>query len=160
MLTLERVKGQRAVQEIVKIPRPSQLDDWQLYEKYEGEMVKQTGGDRGFLDWKMAKAQERMDLEQWRRTMHLGLELNLAKLSKDNDKGRPQLSPATQSKDVDRQNLAKLIKDSEREREESSPGTQPKEGGRLNSVKLNKGKDKEIPVASSRSQSKDAHRRK
>lgn len=96
VLTLERVPGQRPVQEIVKTPRPSQLDDWQLYEKYEGEMVKQRGGDRGFLEWKMARAQERMDLEQWRRTMHLGLELNLAKLSSDNDS--PSGSAVSESK--------------------------------------------------------------
>ncbi|KND95310.1 hypothetical protein TOPH_00584 [Tolypocladium ophioglossoides CBS 100239] len=81
VLTIERVPGQRSLQEIAMIPRPSQLDDWQLFEKYEGEMIRQRRGDPGFLDWKMAKAEERIDLEQWRRALELGTELKLVRLS-------------------------------------------------------------------------------
>ncbi|KAM4054604.1 PPIC-type PPIASE domain-containing protein [Hirsutella rhossiliensis] len=75
VLTLERVRGQRSLQDIAAIPRPSQLDDWQLFEKYEGEMIRQKRGDQGFLEWKTAKAEERINLEQWRRTLELRAEL-------------------------------------------------------------------------------------
>lgn len=64
------------------IPRPSQLDDWRLFEKYEGEMVRQRRGSQGFLEWRMLKAQERMDQEQWRHALELGAELSLAKRTK------------------------------------------------------------------------------
>lgn len=32
-------------------------------------MIKQKKGEEGFLDWKMAKAQERIDREQYLRTL-------------------------------------------------------------------------------------------
>lgn len=73
------------------IPRPSQLDDWQLFEKHEGEVIRQRRGDQGFLDWKTAKAQERINLEQWGRALELGTELKLARLSQS---GRSVLSNA------------------------------------------------------------------
>ncbi|KAH7328458.1 hypothetical protein B0I35DRAFT_473163 [Stachybotrys elegans] len=50
VLTLERVPGQRPLQEIVSIPRPSQLDDWQLFKRYEGETIMRKYGDQGFLN--------------------------------------------------------------------------------------------------------------
>lgn len=78
VLTLERVPGQRPLQKMAAIPRPSQLDDWQLFEKYEGEMVRHRRGDQGFLEWKTAKAEERIILEQWRRTLELRAELRKA----------------------------------------------------------------------------------
>ncbi|PFH60652.1 hypothetical protein XA68_10564 [Ophiocordyceps unilateralis] len=77
VLTLERVPGQRPMAEVAAIPLPSQLDDWQLFEKYEGEMVRQMRGEQGFLEWKTAKAEERVNLGQWRKAMELGTELRL-----------------------------------------------------------------------------------
>lgn len=94
VLLLERVKGQRPIQDVVQVPQPSQLDDWNLYEKHEGEMTKQTSGDRGFLDWKMEKAREKLDLEQWKRTMHLGHALSLAKLDINNHKNNNKINDA------------------------------------------------------------------
>lgn len=75
MLTLERVPGQRPLEDIAAVPEPSQLDDWQLFEKYEGEMIRQRRGDQGYLAWKTTKAEERINLEQWRRTLELRAEL-------------------------------------------------------------------------------------
>lgn len=46
---------------ITTIPRPSQVDDWHLVEKLEGETIKTRSGDSRFLEWKMAKAQEKID---------------------------------------------------------------------------------------------------
>lgn len=70
VLTLDRVPGQRPMKGIMKIPRPSQLDDWHLYEKYEAEMVKQNRGDERFLNWKLAKAQQKIEQDQWIRTVN------------------------------------------------------------------------------------------
>ena len=92
-LRLEYVeKEQPLIADLKKIPQPSQLDDWRLFENYEGEMVRRKRGDRGFLDWKMAKAQERMAQEQSKRTMQLSQELNLVELNIDQNKSAPVLS--------------------------------------------------------------------
>ncbi|PHH91083.1 hypothetical protein CDD83_1711 [Cordyceps sp. RAO-2017] len=94
VLTLERLPGQRPLHEMAAIPRPSQLDDWQLFEKYEGEMIRQKRGEQGFLEWKTAKAEERIDLEQWRRALELGTELKLGiRLSQS---GRSNISNLSQ----------------------------------------------------------------
>lgn len=50
MLTLERVSDQRPIEDILNIPRPSEIDDWNLYQKYESELVKQKKGAKAFLD--------------------------------------------------------------------------------------------------------------
>ncbi|KOS21269.1 hypothetical protein ESCO_006774 [Escovopsis weberi] len=83
VLTFERIPGQRPLHELIKIPRPSHLDDWQLFERYEGEMIRQKCGEQLFLDWKMMKAQERMDQRQWRRAIKVGATLALRKASKN-----------------------------------------------------------------------------
>ncbi|KAF7543880.1 hypothetical protein G7046_g9911 [Stylonectria norvegica] len=82
ILTLERVEGQCPMEEIVQIPRPSQLDDWLLFEKYEGEMVKQRRGDQGFLEWKIEKGQERIDKEQYKRALAFHASVQVTKLDK------------------------------------------------------------------------------
>ncbi|KAF4979641.1 hypothetical protein FZEAL_4198 [Fusarium zealandicum] len=50
ILTLQRVDAQQSIEGIIGIPRPSELDDWVLFKKYEGEMIKQKKGDQGFMD--------------------------------------------------------------------------------------------------------------
>ncbi|RCI11094.1 hypothetical protein L249_7184 [Ophiocordyceps polyrhachis-furcata BCC 54312] len=77
VLTLQRVPEQRPMHKMVLVPLPSQLDDWRLFQKYEGDMVRQKRGEQGFLEWKTAKAEERVILAQWRRAMELGTELRL-----------------------------------------------------------------------------------
>jgi hypothetical protein len=66
-LTLERIAGQAPLEDIRKIPKPSQLDDWILFEKLEAEMIKQTRGNQGFLAWKVVREEDRIDRENWRR---------------------------------------------------------------------------------------------
>lgn len=53
--------------ELTMIPQPSQVDEWRLYEKHEGEMIRSRYGEGRFLEWKMYKAQETMDREQAER---------------------------------------------------------------------------------------------
>lgn len=50
IVTLERVAGQPSMADLAKVPRPSQMDDWVLFERYEGEMIRQNHGEQSFLD--------------------------------------------------------------------------------------------------------------
>ncbi|KAJ9154729.1 PUA-like domain-containing protein [Pleurostoma richardsiae] len=67
-VTLDRVKGQKSMDDVKKTPKPSQIDDWHLYEKLESEWIKQRQGDTAFMDWRMRREEEKVDREQWRRT--------------------------------------------------------------------------------------------
>ncbi|KAI1191124.1 hypothetical protein F5B17DRAFT_348718 [Nemania serpens] len=66
-LTLERAADQRSFEGVRKVPRPSQLDDWALYEKLEGDKVKLLQGEASYLDWKLKQREEKLDQEEWRR---------------------------------------------------------------------------------------------
>lgn len=66
-LTLERAADQRPLEEVRKVPRPSQLDDWALYEKLEGDKVKLLHGEASYLDWKLKQREEKIDQEAWQR---------------------------------------------------------------------------------------------
>ncbi|QYT01291.1 hypothetical protein H0G86_008335 [Trichoderma simmonsii] len=50
VITLERIPGQPNIADLAKVPRPSQVDDWLLFEKFEGEMIRQHHGEQSFLD--------------------------------------------------------------------------------------------------------------
>jgi hypothetical protein len=50
MLTLERVEDQVPIEDILHVPRPSEMDDWELYEKFEGEAIKKHKGNKALLD--------------------------------------------------------------------------------------------------------------
>ncbi|OAA77713.1 sra-ydg [Akanthomyces lecanii RCEF 1005] len=75
VITLERVPGQRPMDELLQIPRPSQMDDWIIFEKYEGEMVKKRQGNEAFTEWKVEKAQEKVDHSQWERVARMAADL-------------------------------------------------------------------------------------
>ncbi|PON28036.1 hypothetical protein TGAM01_v203173 [Trichoderma gamsii] len=79
IVTLERIAGQPSMADLAKVPRPSQMDDWVLFEKFEGEMIRQNHGEQSFLDWKVMKAQERMEQQQWRRALEVGAALTTAR---------------------------------------------------------------------------------
>ncbi|KAM0276777.1 hypothetical protein ACHAQH_006426 [Verticillium albo-atrum] len=49
-LTLERLPGQIAMAEVLAVPRPSQLDDWELYETCEAETTRKRMGPRSFME--------------------------------------------------------------------------------------------------------------
>lgn len=67
-LTLERAKGQAPMKEVARIPWPSQLDDWRLYEKLEQDKVRQTTGEQAAYDLRLQQEEQRRDREEWRRT--------------------------------------------------------------------------------------------
>ncbi|KAH8653446.1 PUA-like domain-containing protein [Xylariales sp. PMI_506] len=66
-LTLERVWEQIPMETLQMIPKPSQLDDWCLYEKLEGDKIKLVDGDARFLEWSLQQEEERLDREDWKR---------------------------------------------------------------------------------------------
>lgn len=66
-LTLERLPGQKPMDQIIQIPRPSQLDDWHLYEQLERDQIRQTQGRVKFDNWTIARDVERIERDQWRR---------------------------------------------------------------------------------------------
>lgn len=66
-LTLERAANQRSFEDIRKVPKPSQLDDWALYEKLEGDKVKLMQGESSFLEWKLKRHEEQAEHEEWQR---------------------------------------------------------------------------------------------
>jgi hypothetical protein len=65
-VTLERLAGQEPVD--AQVPRPSQIDDWHLFEKHEVEVVKQRKGDHGYNEFKLLKEEERHTRERWRQS--------------------------------------------------------------------------------------------
>ncbi|KAI1082282.1 PUA-like domain-containing protein [Whalleya microplaca] len=67
-LTLERVPDQKHMQELKKIPKPSQLDDWDLYEKLEGDKIKLLQGETSYLEWKLIRQEQKIDREDWKRS--------------------------------------------------------------------------------------------
>ncbi len=67
-LTLERVTNQKPIESIMDIPKPSQVDDWKLFEKLEGDKIKLTQGDSSYLEWKLRAQGEKLDREEWKRT--------------------------------------------------------------------------------------------
>lgn len=66
-LTLERAPDQPPFQDICKVPKPSQLDDWALYEKLEGDKVRSLQGESSYLEWTLKRQEEKVDREDWQR---------------------------------------------------------------------------------------------
>ncbi|KAI0023196.1 hypothetical protein F4780DRAFT_101265 [Xylariomycetidae sp. FL0641] len=70
-LRLERVGNlprQPSFEEICRIPRPAQLDDWALYEKLEGEKIR-ARGETDYLVWVLGRQEEKREREEWRCAM-------------------------------------------------------------------------------------------
>lgn len=60
-VVLERAENQDAMNVVEAVPWPSQLDDWHLYEKHEAETVRKHLGERGYIEWKIRKEEEKLD---------------------------------------------------------------------------------------------------
>lgn len=68
-LLLERVAGQKKpLDEVRKVPRPSQLDDWNSFTKLEGDRIKVLHGEATYLWWVIKLHEEKADREEWKRT--------------------------------------------------------------------------------------------
>ncbi|ODA78831.1 hypothetical protein RJ55_06215 [Drechmeria coniospora] len=77
VLILERVPGQILLDRLVMIPRPSQLDDWHLFQRYEGEIMRYMRGEQGYLEWKAAEEEQKVDIGQWKQALGRAMELKL-----------------------------------------------------------------------------------
>ena len=56
-LVLERVTGQRSINDIIVAPLPSQLDDWALYNRIVGEHIRARQGDVAYSEWMFLEGQ-------------------------------------------------------------------------------------------------------
>jgi len=52
-LVLERVTGQKSINDIIVTPTPSQLDDWALYNRIVGEHIRACQGDFAYSEWRI-----------------------------------------------------------------------------------------------------------
>ncbi|KAI6293723.1 hypothetical protein MCOR07_005857 [Pyricularia oryzae] len=64
-LVLERVPEQMPLEELRTIPKPSQLDDWKVYESFEADRLKSLRSHENFLAWKNRKMRDKLEYEQW-----------------------------------------------------------------------------------------------
>ncbi|KAJ8121605.1 hypothetical protein ONZ43_g1985 [Nemania bipapillata] len=67
-LTLERAAGQAPFEYLRQVPRPSQMDDWALYGKLEGDKIKLLQGESSYLEWKLKQREEQISREEWLRS--------------------------------------------------------------------------------------------
>lgn len=49
------------------MPKPSQLDDWALYQKLEGDKIKLLQGESSYLQWKLEQRKEKVERDEWQR---------------------------------------------------------------------------------------------
>ncbi|KAK8076442.1 YDG/SRA domain-containing protein [Apiospora phragmitis] len=64
-LKLQRVNEQRPLDELKRIPKPSQFDDWALYEKLEGNEMKRIGNAK-YMEWNIQREEDMLDRESWK----------------------------------------------------------------------------------------------
>ncbi|PMB69231.1 hypothetical protein BM221_003869 [Beauveria bassiana] len=78
------------------------MDEWLIFEKYEGEMVKKRQGNEAFTEWKVEKAQEKADHSEWERVTRMTAELVQRKQAKVKFAKEPVKIPQDlQSDDLD-----------------------------------------------------------
>ncbi|CAG9937687.1 unnamed protein product [Clonostachys rosea f. rosea IK726] len=70
-IDLERVGGQKPMHEICLSPRPSDMDDWHLFEKLESDILRKKWDDERYLEWKRERAQKKADQEQFQEMVQL-----------------------------------------------------------------------------------------
>ncbi len=61
---LERVPGQKSINDIIAAPAPSQLDDWALYNRIVGEHIRARQGDMGYSEWREYMESQNMAKEE------------------------------------------------------------------------------------------------
>ncbi|KAJ4422430.1 hypothetical protein N0V82_002878 [Gnomoniopsis sp. IMI 355080] len=74
-LTLQRLPNQIPMEDILSIPKPSQLDEWNLYEQLERTRIRKTEGQAKFDDWTVGRKVERTERSQWRRSREFRISL-------------------------------------------------------------------------------------
>ncbi|KAF4121278.1 Pfam:YDG SRA [Geosmithia morbida] len=70
-LVLGRVEGQIPMHKLISIPRPSQMDDWKMFEDIEERLMQCQLSEANFVRWFMDKAGDIVKKERFERFMHL-----------------------------------------------------------------------------------------
>lgn len=80
-LIIDRLPNQKPMEEITIIPRPSQLDDWNLYEQLERGQIRKTEGKTKFDVWTAGRKVERGERDQFHRNRELKISLREKELA-------------------------------------------------------------------------------
>lgn len=76
-LVLQRVQGQVPMHELSRIPRPSDMDDWQVFEKHEGKMIKDFCPTSAEVEWKLAREKLKVDKSLFQNKIQLEYEASM-----------------------------------------------------------------------------------
>ncbi|RFU33886.1 hypothetical protein B7463_g2427, partial [Scytalidium lignicola] len=66
-ITFERVKDQTSMGELMRIPLPSQRDDWRQYKRMLGEDIRSREGEIAFNQWKIVQEAEKKETADWHK---------------------------------------------------------------------------------------------
>ncbi|KAH8821746.1 hypothetical protein F5884DRAFT_768954 [Xylogone sp. PMI_703] len=66
-ITLERAPGQTPMEELRRIPLPSQRDDWRQYRRMLGEDIRSREGEIAFKQWKIVQDAEKRERKDWHK---------------------------------------------------------------------------------------------
>jgi len=64
-IMLERSTSQKPFAEVLRLPRPSQVDDWNLYKKLLGEEYRTCEGETAFEKWADLEEEQQTEKEQF-----------------------------------------------------------------------------------------------
>jgi hypothetical protein len=64
-LILERLTGQKSINEVLHYPTPSQLDDWTLYNRIIGENIRARQGDVAYSEWRQFQEAQTFEKEEY-----------------------------------------------------------------------------------------------
>ncbi|KAH7393332.1 PUA-like domain-containing protein [Cadophora sp. MPI-SDFR-AT-0126] len=64
-IMLERSTSQKLLAEILRLPKPSQLDEWRLYRKLIGEEYRKREGESAFEKWTDLEEEQQAEKEQF-----------------------------------------------------------------------------------------------
>lgn len=68
---LERVDSQKPLHEILQLPKPSQMDDWELYKRLMNEDYRMREGEAAFDRMKDYEEEQQADKEQFVKSKEL-----------------------------------------------------------------------------------------
>lgn len=57
--------------ELLRIPRPSHLDDWEIFDEFEEQVMRSQLGRSQFDEWLLDRARDAIDKEHFDRFMRL-----------------------------------------------------------------------------------------
>jgi hypothetical protein len=136
---LEPAQDWRMTDELMQIPKPSQLDDWRLYQKLEIERIKHEKGEAAAIDWGIWNSTDNLEREEAKRVRTFKASVKASIVPNDKlvygPKGEgAQRSERRKSGDLVKRNSGDLVKRNSRPktmegRKKSSEMRKPEGGG-------------------------------